>query len=356
MTKLRQQEWRVISTIIAALWLAFLWYPIQLLNEASLPNWAFVAGIGGLVAFGMLYVAGFYWPVEHGRLGKPRIAIGFASILVLTVNLALLSGPFALAMTPFLVAYSGFLLWGRWQVWVTAALTVILLSLIWVTLDTSSAGSLTLATVLVVIMVILISWIQARTAETERVRRETLAMKERDKMATDVHDLIGHSLTLVALKAQLAERLLDVDPARTRAELAEIRAITAEALAGVRQTVSESRIRSLRAELAAVTSAFEAANIELQVEGDQLLVPTAYRGAAAWIVRESATNILRHSQASLCLVSLGRDGLSVGDNGIGAAVPEGNGIAGMRRRARAVGAQLSTRKSSLGGLEVRLSW
>ena len=199
-----------------------------------------------------------------------------------------------------------------------------------------------------------------RTEDLEQSRergRALAAQAERERIARDLHDLLGHTLSVIAIKADLADRLVMGDPDRARAEIADIARITRDGLTQVRDAVSGMRMSLLAQEVAQVRMALEAADIVLDAEidagGD--LTPDI-EGAAALALREAVTNVIRHSQAGRCRVRLFRDDgelhLSIADDGRGGPVRKGNGLSGMQSRLRACGGELATGPGDLGGLQV----
>jgi two-component system sensor histidine kinase DesK len=167
---------------------------------------------------------------------------------------------------------------------------------------------------------------------------------ERARIAADLHDILGHSLTVVTVKAELAQRLLDVDLDRARKELQDLESLARDALSDVRATAMGVRGISLPGEIAAARQALAAAHVTCELPGAADDVPTRNRELFAWTIREAVTNIVRHSRASRCEVTLGPDSVEIVDNGAGAAVPatrDGQGLQGLRRRADALGAKLT---------------
>jgi two-component system sensor histidine kinase DesK len=170
--------------------------------------------------------------------------------------------------------------------------------------------------------------------------------EERLRFARDLHDLLGHSLSLIALKSELAGRLAELDPARAREEMADVEAAARRALAEVRDAVSGYRQVSLAQALAEGRSALSAAGITLRsaAPGDPL--PGAVDAVLGWVVREATTNVLRHSGARSVTVDLlhGPDDvtLTVTDDGNGASAGSpGAGLAGLAERLQAVGGRLT---------------
>ncbi len=175
---------------------------------------------------------------------------------------------------------------------------------------------------------------------------ELAAEQERTRLARDLHDILGHSLTVITIKAELAGRLLDVDVDRTRAELADLERLSRDALADVRRAVQGYRDLSLPGELARARTALAAAEIEASLPGSTDDVPSDLRELFAWTVREGVTNVIRHSGARRCEVVLAPTHAEVRDDGRGPTVdgPPGSGLTGLQERAEALGARLVTRR------------
>jgi two-component system sensor histidine kinase DesK len=182
--------------------------------------------------------------------------------------------------------------------------------------------------------------------------------QERARMARDLHDILGHSLTVIAVKAELADRLVDVSPERARAEIADIQRLSRDALADVRQTVEGVRELSLPAELARARAALRAGEIEADLPGSTDDVPSDLRELFAWTLREGVTNVVRHSAASRCTVTLTADRITIADDGRGmraadaSAVRDGHGLSGLRERAAAEGAQVVVESPPAGGFRL----
>jgi two-component system sensor histidine kinase DesK len=186
-----------------------------------------------------------------------------------------------------------------------------------------------------------------RNIEVLAVREENarLALEdERNRFARDLHDILGHSLTVITVKAELAQKLFDVDPERARAEVGDLERLSRDALADVRRAVEGYRELTLPGELARARTALEAAEIEADLPNSADQVPSALRELFAWTIREGVTNVVRHSDAHTCTVRLTESSAEVVDDGRGpgAAPVSGNGLHGLRERASAVGATVVT--------------
>ena len=191
----------------------------------------------------------------------------------------------------------------------------------------------------------------ARDREAARLRVENARIahlataSERERIARDLHDLTGHSLTSVIVRAQLVQRLTATDPARAADEAAEIERVARAALSEIRETLAGWRQVSLDDELQVAAAALERVGVELVVVRDEAfdLAPSVEQ-ALGLALREAVTNVVRHAEASRCEVLLRRTAgevrLEVVDDGIGGAGRDGNGLRGMRERIGALGGRV----------------
>lgn len=167
---------------------------------------------------------------------------------------------------------------------------------------------------------------------------------ERERIARDLHDLLGHTLSLITLKAELARKLVDRDPQRAKQEMLDVEQTSRAALADVREAISGYRGEGIAAELVRARKTLETAGITVDCEFDQLPLTPAQETVLALALREAVTNVVRHAQAQQCKVRLQREKdvctLEIADNGRGADSPEGNGLRGMRERLEAIGGSL----------------
>jgi two-component system sensor histidine kinase DesK len=166
------------------------------------------------------------------------------------------------------------------------------------------------------------------------------AENERFRIARDLHDLLGHSLTTIAVKAELAARLGPSEYDRAAREMADVEQLTRQALAEVRAAVASYREVTLAGELASGRQLLRAAGITPDFPRAVDDVDPAYRELFGWVVREGLTNIVRHSRASACAVRLSRSAIEITDNGVGGAAPAGNGLTGLRERVTAAGGSI----------------
>jgi two-component system sensor histidine kinase DesK len=174
--------------------------------------------------------------------------------------------------------------------------------------------------------------------------RRLAALAERERIGRDLHDLLGHTLSLVALKSDLAGRLIERDPQAARNEIVEVSRVARDALAQVRRAVTGIRAAGLAAELASAKLLLESDGVTLRYEAQEVVVPPDLETVLALALREAVTNIQRHARATLAEVSLACSDeqvqLRIRDNGVGSAATPGNGLTGMRERVESRGGQL----------------
>jgi two-component system, NarL family, sensor histidine kinase DesK len=174
--------------------------------------------------------------------------------------------------------------------------------------------------------------------------RQLAATAERERIGRDLHDLLGHTLSLITMKLELSRRLLDRDPAAARRELAEAEEVARHALAEVRSAVTGIRAAGFAAELASAALLLRTSGVRLDQHLQVANLPESVECSLALVLREAATNIARHAHATRARVSLTRtaDGvrLCIEDNGHGGVRAAGNGLSGMQERVQALGGSL----------------
>jgi two-component system, NarL family, sensor histidine kinase DesK len=169
-------------------------------------------------------------------------------------------------------------------------------------------------------------------------------LAERERIARDLHDVLGHTLSVVVLKSELAGKMIDRDPARARTEIGEVEQIARKALGEVREAIRGYRSEGLGAEIDRARKILDAAGVVLECEASPPQFPPAEETVLSLIVREAVTNIVRHAQASHCRLDFQTSdhglALVVEDNGRGDIRAEGNGLRGMRERVESIGGRL----------------
>jgi two-component system sensor histidine kinase DesK len=192
-------------------------------------------------------------------------------------------------------------------------------------------------------------------SELHAARRELARLaviEERLRLARDLHDLLGHNLSLITLKSELAGRLVEAAPARAGAEIQEVERVARQTLREVREAVAGYRQPALQSELDGARQLLDAAGIAWTIEHTAGALPPATDAVVAWVVREGVTNVIRHSRARRCHIQItGVDGTvhaevindgyrDYGQDQEGARRRSGSGLAGLAERVTAHGGQL----------------
>jgi len=175
------------------------------------------------------------------------------------------------------------------------------------------------------------------------------AENERARISRDLHDLLGHSLTTITVKARLARRLGESDPGRALSEIAEVEDLARRALEEVRAAVSGNQTVSLATELATAKAILTAAGVTADIPGASDIVDPAYQELFAWVVREGVTNVVRHAHARTCSIRLAPATVEIVDDGVGSEASCGNGLRGLRERVEAAGSSLTVGSGPGGG-------
>lgn len=355
---------RWIGPVLSGIWLFFLIDPIG-------EGWRHrdqVSGVLGIVCtvlFAAVYVS--LWARSRDDRHRmmtppePRTAVLYVgAFLVLGALMTVLLGGYGLASTPYIGVIFVMIFPFRVAAPAVVALVVIDIAL-FAANDWGSPTGLVFGVVAASFAVFGMRLLMSRNLELLRAEQENAGLaveNERTRFARDLHDILGHSLTVITVKAELAQRLLDVDVERTRAELIDLERLSRDALADVRRAVEGYRELTLPGELVRARVALAAAEIEAHLPNSADEVPTELRELFAWTVREGITNVVRHSGARSCTIRLTPVSAQVCDDGTGRSGPGGvgSGLAGLRERAAAAGAAVVTRDLCPGfSLEVRRS-
>jgi two-component system sensor histidine kinase DesK len=224
---------------------------------------------------------------------------------------------------------------------------------------------------IIAVCFIIINVVRAiKTSRELRAAREEIARlavtTERLRIARDVHDLLGHNLSLIALKSELAGRLMRIAPERAAVEIGDIEQVARTTLREVREAVASYRQPTLANELHAAQEILTAAGMSCSYENTELhnhALPTAVESVLAWTVREGVTNVIKHSRARQCVISLQRErstaSIKISNDGPpeqtknGATThntgKEGNGLRGLAERIEALGGQFDAGPLAGGG-------
>jgi two-component system, NarL family, sensor histidine kinase DesK len=199
------------------------------------------------------------------------------------------------------------------------------------------------------------SLLEGANSEIERLSQEA----ERERIARDLHDLLGHTLTVITVKLDLARRLLSLDSDRARIEIADAEQTARHALAEVREAVSGYRAEGLDAEISRARRSLLSADIELTTTLAPVNLSPSHVNALCLALREAVTNIVRHAHATASQVTLleknGTIYFAVEDDGRGGQIREGNGLRGMRERLQSMGGTVKLTGSANGGTRLELT-
>ena len=334
----------------ATVWVFLLVIPLVHLLLGSFAPWQRLLGIAGVMGFIVTYVWAFSTQDTRAvRAGDPlpdlpiRVLVGKLAALILFSALALPAlGWWTTYFFPFfcsLVLFSTTLRRGIPTV-ITAVALLTAASLAWNTHPESRWMVLgaALSGLTIIIARIAVELQERRTS----AERELALISQREAVGRDVHDILGHSLTVLTLKAEVARRLIERDPAAASRELDEVIALARGALADVRSTVTRLRSPDLANQVEATRTALSAAQIDVEMIGSAQDIPERQRALLAWALREATTNVVRHARATNVTVHLAPGMLRVSDDGVGLAGDKpGNGLEGLRSRIEQEGGSLT---------------
>lgn len=353
--------WARHGWVLPAVWLIFLGYTVGAVLAEGLGPAGTAAGLGLVVLFAGIYLAAFV-ALDRPNGGGLRFAhwnwAGLGSMLAVMLGMGALIGMEAIYMAPFIPAYACYLLPRRSGWWVGLGSIAGALALVLAVGQPGDYMFIVFIMVGVFVVNMVTSALMEADSRSRRIGQDLAVVSERERVARDVHDVLGHTLTVVAVKAELAERLLDIDPERSRSEIAEIRGLVRGALADVRATVGGLRGTDFRTQIQALEITLAGAGLDVEVEtGDPAAIDPHLVVPLGWVLREAGTNVLRHARATRCHIRLEPGRLSIEDDGVGlAGKPAGNGLLGMRERMDDAGARLAVGAAAAGGTRVEVTW
>lgn len=250
---------------------------------------------------------------------------------------------------------------GRWLVLAAGLVAVFVTGwLVTGEVDAGRSGTAVLATFAITCLAQVWIWdVTLRLDQAREQAGEVAVLRERLRFAGDLHDIQGHQLQAIALKAQLASRLVGRDDAAARRNADDAHALALQALSETRELVQGYRRVGLATELANAVGILKAAGVDAEVEGTPESVPVALQPLFGSLVREGATNLLRHTKAARCEIAVERDGddivVRVIDDGVARVVApsgDGTGVAGLRERFAAVGGRVDAEPLAPRGFEL----
>jgi two-component system sensor histidine kinase DesK len=347
----------------AAIWLVFLGYPISdVVGAGYSPTKAVIAWIC-LVGFAATYLLAMWICLSL----VPRVATGVLLIPLLAVFVegitltVVFRGQWSGILVYCGVAAGWTLRW-RFLVPVLFALgAFMVISGALIGYDWADLGFLSFLTVALGFTMLAFRRLIATVIELRNARAEVARLAisdERLRISRDVHDILGHSLSVIALKAQVARRLMESDPTAAADAMSDVESVARESLVEVRGMVTGYRQRSLADELQGARDVLDAAGIAFAVTRDTTVPPAPVDSLLAWTVREGVTNVLRHSRAHHCEISLSSSDtgftVAIVDDGVGGvANAGGTGLHGLRERVGAAGGRVDAGPGEGGGFRLQ---
>ncbi|HEY8311530.1 MAG TPA: sensor histidine kinase [Gemmatimonadaceae bacterium] len=359
MSMMRLSRFRILPPDPDIGWTPLAWlvyYPALFmwpaLEHASVAVWT--ATIVGAVIFLPLYFRGYWcrgWTEKYWIIG----AIAALGMLLSPIN------PGAPVLTIYAASFAGVVRPQRRAAQIIALIVVAALAEAYVFhLPVTLWGWQCLFSVIIGFTNSHFAKVRATNAKLIRAQEEVAhlaKLAERERIARDLHDLLGHTLSLITLKASLASRLADRDPARAAAEIRDVERISRDALTEVRAAVAGYRDAGLASQISNAELMLDAAGVELHTNIAAVPLSSAEEAVLSLILREAVTNVVRHSQATRCDITLAVVNdvrtLCIEDDGRGKNAPDGNGITGMRERVNSLGGNLLV--ESFRGTRVRVS-
>jgi two-component system sensor histidine kinase DesK len=348
---------------LAAVWLFYLWSPITEVWRSPEP-WMRWLGLLIIGVFAGCFLYTFAIPLHLRRSGYPfPFLFGVPLTSVNAALVGLLSFVIGARVLPLLV-YVGVMamfLLPR----LLGPLVVVGLAVVSFVVERLVYGANDFGLQFSILLSGLVMWsvrqVILRNRELAAARNEITRLaiaEERARFGRDLHDILGHSLTVVAVKAELAGRLVRLDVDRAEAEIADVERLAREALADVRSAVGGYRDVTLAGELAHARTALSAAGIEAELPEPVSGLPLDRSRLFGWVVREGVTNVVRHSGASHCRIAVTPHEVRISDDGLGPATEQslvdkgGSGLRGLRERAEAWGGSLTVGRTTKGGFDL----
>lgn len=340
--------------LMAAGWSLLLLLPAIVALTSDEPPAVRLLQLLAVLGYAACYVLGLYAGASRG---SP--AFSAAVLLVMAALFLVLAGTGSGVYTvAFLVVGVIMLVPGRWGTVGAVAASAGAVLAVWLLSGALSWGDVigTAAVCVAQIGMFGVIRINAQLRAAREELAELAVTAERERMARDLHDVLGHSLTTITVKAGLARRLLEAgEHARAVDEVGDVERLGRQALSDVRATVAANRVTSLPRELAGAAEALRAAGIAADLPHAVDDVPAERQEVFAYVVREGVTNTIRHSGAARCAVRLTPTSVEVVDDGVGspAGAPSGNGITGLTERLAAIGGWVDAGPTPTGGYRLR---
>ena len=344
-----------ISLGFSAPWLIFLGYIYDGVLEPNAPVWKHVYVIICLVIFSITDVAAYTVPwvlpvSSYFRRLLLWTALLFVPVCGVMLIAAIPPADVLIGFTIYFVALWTFSEDVPYSTRIRGAFAIA--AVFWIIymfsdgfpINFADKSRLTLSLGAPMIGIMAFSYLIQMSKNADKTQAKLEMVSERERIAHDVHDVLGHSLTVITLKADLARKLLHADPDRADAELEAIAQLSRSSLAEVRSTVTRLRIPDFSGEIQASERALQTASVPAKLpDAERALSAVGVKSSLfSWVLREAVTNIVRHSQAGFCEVRVSNTGLEILDNGVGipAEYAAGSGIKGMKSRVESAGGTL----------------
>jgi two-component system sensor histidine kinase DesK len=334
------RRWIKLGRLFMVAWLAFFIYPLAAFLTDRLNAETRTYGLLLLLALALIWA--WFWTRVIAGPDRRFIVPAIVSVTLILAVFTLRTPPQYGSLFFYAV-----IMGGAAFPWRRGLAAVVILSVLAAAIElargesvTTSAGQLLnnlLIGVTAVAGRLLVEANQQLSQAREQIARLAVG-EERLRFARDLHDLLGHSLSVIALKSELAGRLIKNTPGLAAHEIEDIEKVARDALREVRDAVTGYRQPTLAAELAGAHEALEAAGMEYHIDQDHAPLPPAVEAVLAWTVREGVTNVMRHSQAKRCSIRIttkdGRATIDVVDDGQGGTPEAGSGLRGLEERVR----------------------
>lgn len=329
-------RFRWLDVGFSGMWLVTLLFPATDLIFGDYTPAKKVIGVGALVLFILIYLCSFGKPqlIPVGSVVLRQVCWSLLLLPTVVIIFIIQGGEWAATLFIFICAFWIFADPHLWR-GITVGIILAACYSVLLAVEGSEGSFIPLVSLG---FIVFFRWMVFRSEERENLDRRLTLAQEQERIARDVHDVLGHSLTIINLKAELAQKLLEQNPSAAQAEMEQISSLSRTALAEVRATVTRLRQPDFAGELAAAQNSLTTAGISFEVPPPSLAQGLGTNATLfSWVLREAITNVIRHSNATFCSITLSPEKLTIIDNGRGSIASAGNGITGMRERVEASG-------------------
>ena len=337
------------NAIFASIWLVFL-VPVLVQVyagdefSAGDKTWMTVCMLGFSAVYFYSFGSMGTFPRGWGLL--PQALLRWAVLLAIALTSVPVIHTGAVSFAPYLAALLGFTVTLKRSLPIVIATGAVGSVAVWLRAPENLSWS-TFILFFIPLMLVALGVFSQYDDSRHQLQHELDLAQQREDIATDVHDLLGHSLTVINLKSEVARRAMEKNPEQAKQELKEISELSRLALAEVRSTVTRMRTPTFVGEIQGARRALETKGITAHLP-ERLTTPGDHEAIFSWGLRELTTNVVRHSGARTCWVSVTGDKLQVTDDGCGFSDEEARngdgGLAGLRERVEAAGGQLIVRR------------